>query len=36
MAVAFGLDGEKDAALHRNIIRSDKLEAMAKKGGGKG
>ena len=31
MAVAFGLDGEKDAALHRNTIRSEKLEAMAKK-----
>lgn len=35
MAVAFGMDGEKDAALHRNVIRSEKLEAMAKKGGGK-
>ncbi len=30
MAVAFGLDGEKDAALHRNTIRSEKLEKMAK------
>jgi heterodisulfide reductase subunit B len=31
MAVAFGLDGKKDAALHQNIIKSDKLEKMAKK-----
>ena len=31
MAVAFGLDAEKDAALHRNTIRSEKLEQMAKK-----
>ncbi len=30
MAVAFGLDGQKDAALHRNTIRSDKLEKMVK------
>ena len=35
MAVAFGMDGQKDAALHRNTIRSQKLEAMAK-GGKKG
>jgi len=34
MAVAFGMDGT-DAALHRNVIRSEKLEAMAKTGGGK-
>ena len=33
MAVAFGMDGETDAALNRNTIRSEKLEAMAKKGG---
>jgi len=33
MAVAFGMDGVKDAALHRNTIRSEKLEAMAKSGG---
>ncbi len=31
MAVAFGMDGAKDAALDQNIIRSDKLEALAKK-----
>ena len=31
MAVAFGMDAEKDAALHRNTIESDKLAAMAKK-----
>ncbi|GBE44370.1 succinate dehydrogenase/fumarate reductase iron-sulfur subunit [bacterium BMS3Bbin10] len=31
MAVAFGMDAKKDAALHRNTIRSEKLEAMAKK-----
>ncbi len=30
MAVAFGMDGQKDAALHRNTIRAEKLEAMAK------
>lgn len=30
MAVAFGLDKEKGAALQRNTIRSDKLEKMAK------
>lgn len=29
MAVAFGLDARKDAALQRNTIRSDKLEEMA-------
>jgi len=33
MAVAFGMDGVKDAALHRNTIRAEKLEAMAKSGG---
>jgi hypothetical protein len=27
------MDGVKDAALHRNTIRSEKLEAMAKGGG---
>jgi hypothetical protein len=31
MAVAFGMDATKDAALQRNTIRSEKLEAMAKK-----
>jgi heterodisulfide reductase subunit B len=31
MAVAFGLEGKKDAALHRNTIRSEKLELLAKK-----
>jgi len=33
MAVAFGMDGEKDAALQRNTITSDKLDGMAKKKG---
>ena len=32
MAVAFGMDATKDAALHQNTIRSEKLEGMAKKG----
>ena len=32
MAVAFGMDGKQDAALDQNTIRSEKLEAMAKKG----
>lgn len=31
MAVAFGLDGTKDAALNQNTIRATKLEDMAKK-----
>jgi heterodisulfide reductase subunit B len=31
MAVAFGMDPHKDAALHQNTIRSDKLEQMGKK-----
>jgi heterodisulfide reductase subunit B len=31
MAVAFGLDAHKDAALNQNTIRSTKLEEMAKK-----
>ncbi|MCC2112256.1 MAG: CoB--CoM heterodisulfide reductase iron-sulfur subunit B family protein, partial [Hyphomicrobiales bacterium] len=31
MAVAFGMDPHKDAALQRNTIRSEKLEGMAKK-----
>ena len=31
MAVAFGMDPVKDAALHRNTIRAEKLEKMAKK-----
>lgn len=31
MAVAFGMDAEKDAALKRNTIRADKLEKMGKK-----
>jgi len=30
MAVAFGLDGKKDAALDQNTIRSEKLEKLAK------
>ncbi|MDA1090860.1 MAG: CoB--CoM heterodisulfide reductase iron-sulfur subunit B family protein [Proteobacteria bacterium] len=30
MAVAFGMDGNKDACLDRNMIRSEKLEKMAK------
>lgn len=29
MAVAFGMDACKDAALNQNIIRSDKLAQMA-------
>ena len=29
MAVAFGLDPQKDAGLHRNTIAADKLEGMA-------
>ena len=33
MAVAFGMDAEKDAALHRNTIESPKLNDMAKKDG---
>ena len=32
MAVAFGMDANKDACLDRNTIRSDKLEKPAKKG----
>ena len=31
MAVAFGLDATKDAALNQNTIRSTKLEEMARK-----
>ncbi len=31
MAVAFGMDAKEDAALDRNVIRSDTLEKMAKK-----
>lgn len=30
MVVVFGMDPYKDAALHQNTIRSDKLEQMAK------
>ncbi len=30
MAVAFGMDGAKDAALGRNTIAAEKLEGMAK------
>ena len=30
MAIAFGLDAKKDAALHQNIIPADKLTGMAK------
>ena len=33
MAVAFGMDGTKDAALNRNTIKSEKLEEIAKKSG---
>jgi hypothetical protein len=29
------MDGKKDAALHRNTIRSEKLEGMATGKGGK-
>ncbi len=32
MAVAFGMDGDKDAALNQNTIRATKLEEIAKKG----
>ncbi len=32
MAMAFGMDANKDACLDRNTIRSDKLEKPAKKG----
>ncbi len=32
MAVTFGMDGSKDAALDQNTIRSEKLEDLAKKG----
>jgi heterodisulfide reductase subunit B len=31
MAVAFGMDAKKDAALHRNTIGADKLVARARK-----
>jgi hypothetical protein len=31
MAVAFGMDAQKDAALQRNTIRSNKLEGLVKK-----
>lgn len=31
MAVAFGMDAKADAALNQNVIRSDKLEKMARK-----
>jgi heterodisulfide reductase subunit B len=30
MAKAFGLDGKKDASLHRNTIRSEKLDILVK------
>ncbi len=33
MAVAFGMDSEKDAALQRNTLSSDKLDDMAKRKG---
>ena len=33
MAVAFGMDGKKDAALDRNMIEPVKLVELAKKGG---
>ena len=32
MAVAFGLDASKDAALNRNTIPAEKLEKIAKAG----
>ncbi len=32
MAVAFGMDGEKDAALHRNTVTNEKLDQLAKSG----
>jgi heterodisulfide reductase subunit B len=32
MAVAFGMDGNKDAALDQNTIKAGKLEEIAKKG----
>ncbi len=32
MAVAFGMDADKDACLDRNTIRSEKLEKPARKG----
>ena len=32
MAVAFGMDANKDACLDRNTIRAEKLEKMARKG----
>ena len=32
MAVAFGMDGEKDAALHRNTVSNEKLDALTKSG----
>ena len=31
MAVAFGMDAKEDAALDQNVIRSDKLEKLARK-----
>ena len=31
MAVAFGMDATSDATLDQNTIRSEKLEALAKK-----
>ncbi len=31
MAVAFGMDAKADAALNQNVIRSDKLEKLARK-----
>jgi heterodisulfide reductase subunit B len=33
MALAFGMDAKTDAALHKNTIRSEKLEKKAKSGG---
>jgi len=32
MAVAFGMDGEKDAALQRNTVTNEKLDELAKSG----
>ena len=31
MAIAFGMDAKEDAALDQNVIRSDKLEKLARK-----
>jgi heterodisulfide reductase subunit B len=36
MAVAFGMDAQRDAALQRNTVPATKLAAMARRGSGKG